>query len=108
MAAPAEKSVKRDPSATGGMAKRKSSSLSTPQCARARELLDQGDIRGARAECKRIVKDAGAPGDAKSEAQDILDSTDIDAGPLAMAVAALITLGFLFMYLAVISGGAGH
>ena len=43
-------------------------------------------------------KDSGAQ--AKMEAADLLDTTDIDHGPIAAAVAFVILLGLMLMYFA--------
>lgn len=85
-------------------AKRKGGPLQTPELAKARALYADEDIRGARAEARRISKDAAAPVEARWEADDLLDRTDIDAGPLAAGVAMLIAIALMLMYYAALSG----
>lgn len=82
-------------------AKRLRESLQTPEMAAARALFDEGDYQSARREAKRLLKRKDAPALARSEAQDLLDRTDLDHGPLATAVAFLILLGLLLMFFSV-------
>jgi hypothetical protein len=82
-------------------AKRVQDSLQTPELARARALFDEGDYQSARREAKALLKRKDAPALARSEAQDLIDRTDLDHGPLAAAVAFLILLGLLLMYFSV-------
>ncbi len=78
--------------------------LATEQLAAARTFLAGGNTRGARSEAKRVLKDAAAPTNAKWEAEDLLDRTSIDAGPLAAGVAMLIAIALMLMYYATLSG----
>ena len=71
-----------------------------PELAKAYSLFDQGDLRGARAAARALLGDKAAPEAARSEAQDLIDRTDLDHGPLAAAVAFLILLGLMLMYFA--------
>jgi hypothetical protein len=81
-------------------AKRVKDLQETPEMAQARALFDEGDYAGARAEAKRVLKNAESSAFAKMEAGDMLDRTAIDQGPLAAAVGFLILLGLLLMYFA--------
>jgi hypothetical protein len=81
-------------------AKRVGDGAQAAELARARELFATGDYHGARAEAKRVLKGADASAQAKMEAGDLLDRTDIDHGPIAAAVAFLILLGLMLMYFA--------
>ena len=55
---------------------------------------------GARAEAKRVLKSKDVSAAAKMEAGDLIDRTEIDHGPIATAVAFVILLGLMLMYLA--------
>jgi uncharacterized protein HemY len=82
-------------------AQRVRESLQTPEMARARSLFEEGDYQAARREARQLLKRKDAPAEARSEAQDLLDRTDLDHGPLATAVALLILLGLLLMFFSV-------
>lgn len=82
-------------------AKRVGDPAKAPELEKARALFDEGDYAGARAEAKRVVKDKNASPQARMEAGDILDRTDIDHGPIATAVAFVILLGLMLMYFSV-------
>jgi len=69
-----------------------------PELAKARELFFAGDYQGARTEAKRVLKNKDASAQAKMEAGDLMDRTDIDHGPIAAAVAFVILLGLMLMY----------
>lgn len=81
-------------------AKRVGDGSQAPELARARELFAAGDYHGARAEAKRVLRAADVPAQAKMEAGDLIDRTDVDHGPIAAAVAFLILLGLMLMYFA--------
>jgi hypothetical protein len=81
-------------------AKRVGDGAQAPELAKARELFDQGDFAGARAEAKRVQGSKDAPAQARMEAGDLLDRTDIDHGPIAAAVAFVILFALMLMYLA--------
>lgn len=81
-------------------AKRVGDGAQAPELARARELFADGDYALARAEAKRVIKDAAATPAAKMEAGDLLDRTEIDHGPIAAAVAFVILFALMLMYLA--------
>jgi hypothetical protein len=81
-------------------AKRVGDGAQAPELAKARELFIAGDFAGARAEAKRILRSKDAPPEAKMEAGDLIDRTDIDHGPVAAAVAFVILFGLMLMYLA--------
>src|SRR6266852_1950469 len=81
-------------------AKRVGDGAQAPELAKARELFDAGDFAGARAEARRILRSKDAPPEAKMEAGDLIDRTDIDHGPVAAAVAFVILFGLMLMYLA--------
>src|SRR5712671_1972871 len=68
-------------------AKRVGDGAQATELAQARELFAAGDYHGAGAQ-------------AKMEAADLLDTTDIDHGPVAAAVAFVILLGLMLMYFA--------
>ena len=68
--------------------------------AKGRALFEEGDYAAARAEAKRVLKSKEASPAARMEAGDLLDRTEIDHGPVAAAVAFVILLGLMLMYLA--------
>jgi len=79
-------------------AMRVAGALETPELARARALYADGDYAGARAEARRVLKSKDAPAEARMEAGDLLDRTDIDHGPIATAVAFLILFALMVMF----------
>ncbi len=79
-------------------AKRVGDTTKAPELARARELFETGDFAAARAEAKRVLRDHNLPPQARMEAGDLIDRTDVDHGPIAAAVAFIILLGLLLMY----------
>ena len=79
-------------------AKRVGDGLQAPELARARAAFEEGDYAAARAEAKRVLKDKAATAQARMEAGDLLDRTDVDHGPIATAVAFVIPLRILLMY----------
>lgn len=79
-------------------AKRVGDGLQAPELAKARAAFQEGDYASARAEAKRVLKDAASSPQARMEAGDLLDRTDVDHGPIATAVAFVILLGLLLMY----------
>jgi hypothetical protein len=81
-------------------AKRLHEGAQAPELAKARALFEEGDYAGARAEVKRVLKSKDASPAAKMEAGDLIDRTEIDHGPIATAVAFVILLGLMLMYLA--------
>ncbi len=81
-------------------AKRVGDGLQAPELERARALFAEGDFHRARAEARRVLKSKEATPAAKMEAADLIDRTAIDHGPIAAAVAFVIMLGLMLMYLA--------
>src|SRR4051812_17291378 len=81
-------------------AKRLYEGARTPELDKARALFDEGDYAGARAEAKRVLKSKDVSPAARMEAGDLLDRTEVDHGPIATAVAFVILLGLMLMYLA--------
>ena len=81
-------------------AKRMYEGAQAPELAKARSLFEEGDYAGARAEAKRVLKSKDVSAAAKMEAGDLIDRTEIDHGPIATAVAFVILLGLMLMYLA--------
>lgn len=81
-------------------AKRVGDGAQAPELARARELFAEGDYQGARSEAKRVLEASDVPAQAKMEAGDLIDRTDVDHGPIAAAVAFLILLGLMLMFFA--------
>ena len=81
-------------------AKRLHEGTQAPELAKARALFEEGDYARARAEAKRILKSKDASPAAKMEAGALVDRTEIDHGPIATAVAFVILLGLMLMYLA--------
>ncbi len=79
-------------------AKRVLGTLETPELSAARALYEQGDYAAARSEAKRVLADAASSADAKMEAGDLLDRTALDHGPIATAVAFLILVALMLMY----------
>src|SRR2546428_13133346 len=62
-------------------AKRVGDGAQAPELSRARELFAEGDYAGARAEAKRVRGSKDASAQAKMEAADLIDRTDVDHGP---------------------------
>ncbi len=81
-------------------AKRVGDGTQAPELAKARAYFEEGDYASARAEAKRVLKDPACTPQARMEAGDLIDRTDIDHGPIASAVAFVILLGLLLMYFA--------
>ena len=81
-------------------AKRVGDGALAPELAKARELFADGDYQGARTEAKRVAKSKDVTPQARMEAGDLLDRTEIDHGPIAAAVAFVILLGLMLMFLA--------
>jgi hypothetical protein len=81
-------------------AKRLKEGVATKELEQARVFFADGDFGAARREAKRILSAKDAPPEAKMEAADLLDRTDIDHGPIATAVAFVILLGLMLMYFA--------
>jgi len=81
-------------------AKRVGDGAQAPELAKARELFAEGDYAGARAEAKRVARAKEVSAQARMEAGDLLDRTEIDHGPIATAVAFVILLGLMLMYFA--------
>jgi hypothetical protein len=81
-------------------AKRVGDGLQAPELERARVLFAEGDFHRARAEARRVLKSKEATPAAKMEAADLIDRTAIDHGPIAAAIAFVIMLGLMLMYLA--------
>ena len=79
-------------------AKRVGDGMQAPELAKARGFFDEGDFASARAEARRVLKDPASGPQARMEAADLIDRTDIDHGPIATAVAFVILLGLLLMY----------
>jgi hypothetical protein len=79
----------------------------TETMAKARALFSGEDFRGAKAECRRILRDPASTEQAKMEAMDMLDRLRVDPGPLAATVAGLIIIGLLFLYLVTKTGAIG-
>lgn len=81
-------------------AKRVGDGTQAPELARARELFAAGEYAAARAEAKRVAKNKDASAQARMEAGDLIDRTEIDHGPIAAAVAFVILLGLMLMFFA--------
>ncbi|HET7784875.1 MAG TPA: hypothetical protein VFL36_02800 [Myxococcales bacterium] len=81
-------------------ARRVGDGTQAPELARARELYDEGDYGSARSEAKRVLRSKESSAQARMEAGDLLDRTDIDHGPIAAAVAFVILLALMLMYFA--------
>jgi hypothetical protein len=81
-------------------AKRVGDGAQAPELARARELFADGHYAAARVEAKRVVKNKDASAQARMEAGDLVDRTEIDHGPIAAAVAFVILLGLMLMFFA--------
>jgi hypothetical protein len=81
-------------------AKRVGDGLQAGEMDAARSAFEQGDYAIARREAKKVLKHKEASAQAKMEAGDLLDRTDIDHGPIATAVAFFILLGLMLMYFA--------
>jgi hypothetical protein len=81
-------------------AKRVADGMQVPELAAARNAFAAGDYHRARAEAKRVLKRKDVPAQARMEAGDLLDRTDVDHGPIATAVAFVILLGLMLMFFA--------
>jgi hypothetical protein len=81
-------------------AKRVADGAQVPELAKAREAFAAGDYQSARTEAKRVLKSKEASAQARMEAGDLLDRTEVDHGPIAAAVAFVILLGLMLMYFA--------
>ena len=81
-------------------AKRVGDGAQAPELAAAREAFAAGDYQAARAEAKRVLKNKESSAQARMEAGDLVDRTEIDHGPIATAVAFVIMLGLMLMYFA--------
>jgi hypothetical protein len=81
-------------------AKRVGDAALAPELAKARDLFAAGDYAAARAEARRVAKSKDISPQARMEAGDLLDRTEIDHGPVATAVAFVIMLGLMLMYFA--------
>src|SRR5256885_2953023 len=68
-------------------AKRVGDGTQAPELARARELFASGDYAEARVEAKKVARSKEVSAQARMEAGDLLDRTEIDHGPIAAAVA---------------------
>jgi hypothetical protein len=79
-------------------AKRVGDGLQAPELEKARAAFAEGDFATARAEARRVLRDKASSPQARMEAGDLIDRTDIDHGPIATAVAFLILLGLMLMY----------
>lgn len=79
-------------------AKRVGDGMQAPELDKARAFFAEGAYAEARAEARRVLKDAAASAQARMEAGDLIDRTDVDHGPIATAVAFVILLGLLLMY----------
>jgi hypothetical protein len=81
-------------------AKRVGDGMQAPELAAARDAFAAGDYAIARREAKRVLKQKDVTPQARMEAGDLLDRTDVDHGPIATAVAFLILLGLMLMFFA--------
>ena len=81
-------------------AKRVGDGAQAPELAKARDLFFEGNYAAARAEAKRVLRDGQSSPQARMEAGDLLDQTEIDHGPIAAAVAFVILFALLLMYVA--------
>ena len=79
-------------------AKRVGDGLQAPELEKARAAFVEGDYAAARSEAKRVLRDKNATPQARMEAGDLIDRTDIDHGPIATAVAFVILLGLMLMF----------
>ncbi|HEY2029949.1 MAG TPA: hypothetical protein VGH20_12150 [Myxococcales bacterium] len=81
-------------------AKRVGDGTQAPELQAARDAFANGDYATARREAKQVLKQKEVTAQAKMEAGDLLDRTDVDHGPIATAVAFLILLGLMLMFFA--------
>jgi len=79
-------------------ARRVGDGLQAPELAKARAALAGEDFATARAEARAVLKNKASTPQARMEAGDLIDRTDVDHGPIAAAVAFLILLGLMLMY----------
>lgn len=80
--------------------KRVGDGMQAPELEKARAFFATDDFAQARAEARRVLKDPASSAQARMEAGDLIDRTDIDHGPIATAVAFVILLGLLLMFFA--------
>jgi hypothetical protein len=81
-------------------AKRVGDGAQAPEMEAARTAFHNGDYAAARRIARKVVKAKDTPPQARMEAGDLLDRTDVDHGPIATAVAFLILLGLMLMFFA--------
>ena len=81
-------------------AKRVAGVVANPELETARAAFEDGDYATARSEARAVMKDKASAPEARMEAGDILDRTEIDHGPIATAVAFFILLGLMLMFVA--------
>ena len=81
-------------------ARRVGDGLQAPELTAARAHFVEGNFSLARAEARRVLKAKESSAAAKMEAGDLIDRTDIDQGPIATAVAFVILLGLMLMFIA--------
>lgn len=81
-------------------AKRVGDGMQAPELEKARAAFADGNYAIARAEAKRVLRDKNVSPQARMEAGDLIDRTDIDHGPIATAVAFVILLGLMLMFFA--------
>ena len=79
-------------------AKRVGDAAQAPELATARERFEAGDYAAARSEARGVLRSREASAQARMEAADLLDRTDVDQGPIAAAVAFAILLGLMLMF----------
>jgi hypothetical protein len=81
-------------------AKRVGDGQQAPELDAARAAFNSGDYAQARRAARKVLKQKDATPQAKMEAGDLIDRTDVDHGPIATAVAFLILLGLMLMFFA--------
>jgi hypothetical protein len=81
-------------------AKRVGDGTQVPELEAARAAFNSGDYAAARRIARKVLKEKDSTPQARMEAGDLIDRTDVDHGPIATAVAFLILLGLMLMFFA--------
>jgi hypothetical protein len=81
-------------------AKRVGDGMQAPELEAARAAFNEGNYAAARRDARKVLKSKESTPQARMEAGDLIDRTDVDHGPIATAVAMFIMLGLMLMFFA--------
>src|ERR1700750_1515687 len=81
-------------------AKRVGDGMQAPELESARAAFADGNYAVARRDARKVLKAKDSTPQARMEAGDLIDRTDVDHGPIATAVAMFILLGLMLMFFA--------